>query len=94
MKVNIKKSQVIHHRNPQCQRCKEPLILYGSEMEYVEDYKYLGCWVNEFGKDTKTVEALTATAGCSFGRIVGIFRKIGDLGYRSFTTYMNLMYCQ
>ena len=28
-------------------------------MEYVSDYKYLGCWVNEFCNNKKTVEALT-----------------------------------
>ncbi len=86
MKVNIKKSQVVHHRNPRRPRCNTPLILCNSEMEYVSNYKYLGCWINEFGKDDKTVEALTAAAGRSFSRIVDIFRKVGDLGHKSFNT--------
>ena len=75
MKVNIKKSQVVHHRNPRKPRCVNALTLCGSEMEYVENYKYLGCWVNEFGKDDKTVEALTAAAGRSFGRIIDIYSE-------------------
>ena len=76
----------MHHRNPQRPRCKIPLVLCGSKMKFVENYKYLGCWVNEFGKDDKTVQALTATVGRSFGRIVDIFRKIGDMGHKSFLT--------
>ena len=55
-------------------------------MESVSDYKYLGCWVNEYGIDTKTVDALTATAGRSFGRIVGPFKKLGNMGYKSYCT--------
>ena len=53
-------------------------------MEYVENYKYLRCWVNEFGDNIKTVEALTSAAGRSYGRLIGIVRKIGDLEYNSF----------
>ncbi len=55
-------------------------------MEYVENYKYLGCWINEFGNNAKTVQALTAAASRSIERIIGIFKKFGDLGYRSFMT--------
>ena len=63
MKVNIKKSQVVHHRNPQRKRHQTPLILCGAEMEYVTDYKYLGCWVNEFDNDAKTVDAYLQARG-------------------------------
>ena len=86
MKVNVKKSQFMHHRNHQRPRCKKPLHLCNAELEYVENYKYLGCWVNEFGRDNKTVDGLTAAAGRSFGRIIDNFRKIGDLGHRSFSS--------
>ena len=62
------------------------LTLCGAEMEYVADYKYLGCWVNEFGSDAKTVDALSAGAGRSFGRIINIFRKLGDIGIKTYST--------
>ncbi len=55
-------------------------------MEYVRDYKYLCCWVNEHGNNNKTVDALTAAAGRSYGRIVGLFRKLGDMGCYTFNT--------
>ena len=89
MKVNIKKSQVVHHRNPQRPRCQTELLLNGEPMMYVEHYKYLGCWIHEHGNNNKTVEALTAGAGRSFGRIVNIFKKLGDLGYNSYCTLLD-----
>ena len=58
-----------------------PLILREKEMEYDEKYKYLGCWVNEVGKDKKTADALTAVVGRSYERIVGLFKQLGDMGY-------------
>ena len=50
---NIKKSQVLHHRNHQRKRCTEALYLSDKAMDYVDNNKYLGCWVNEFGNDPK-----------------------------------------
>ncbi len=76
--------QVMHHRNHQCPRCQKELVLCNAIMKYIPNYKYLWCWVNEHGNDFKTVEALTASARRSYGRIVDIFRKLGDMGHRSF----------
>ncbi len=81
---NIKKSQVVHHRIPQRKRCTLPLMLDNKVMDYVENYKYLGCWINEHGNNTKTVEALTSAAGRSYGRIVGLIKQIGNMGYHTF----------
>ena len=92
MMVNIKKSQVVHHRNPQRPRCASPLYLCGSEMEFVSNYKYLGCYVNEFSNDKKTVDALVAAAEWSFSRIVDILLEILDRDHT--THYMNHMSCQ
>ncbi len=86
MKANIKKSQVIHHRNPQRPRHETQLRLMNQNMEYVSEYKYLGCWVSEFSSTYKTVSALTAAASRSYGRIVGMFKHLGDMGYRTFCT--------
>ena len=55
-------------------------------MMYVDDYKYLGCWVNEFLNNKKTVTSLTAAAGRSFGRIINIFKHMGDMGYETYRT--------
>ena len=72
MAVNTEKSQVMHVRNHQRPRCDCDLYLDHRELQYVSSYKYLGCWINEFLSNMRTVEALTAAAGWSFGRIVNI----------------------
>ncbi len=87
--MNIKKSQVVHHPNHQRPRCQMPLYLMGGELEYVQDYKYLGCWINKVGNNDKTVQALTTAASRSYGRIVRLFRELGDMGYRSFCSLYN-----
>ncbi len=86
MLSNIKKSQVVHCRTNRKPRNTTPLYLLGEPMQYVDNYKYLGCWLNEFSNDKKTVEALTAAAGRSYGRIVGLFKKLGDMDYNTFVT--------
>ena len=90
---NIKKFQVVNHRIPQRSRCKQPLILDGKPMEYVDNYKYLVCWVNEFGNHKKTVEALTSAAGRSYGRIIGLFKQLGNMGYHTSVLYMRPTSC-
>ena len=42
--------------------------------------------MNEHGNNVKTVEALTAAAGRSYGRIVGLFKELGDMGYHTYST--------
>ena len=86
MRANIAKSQVVHVRNQQRPQCEKDLFLDLQEMIYVSDYKYLGCWINEFLNNTRTVEALTSAAGRSFGRIINMFRKMGDMGYETYST--------
>ena len=86
MKVNIKKSQTVHVRNKQRPLSNKHPILDDRPMEYVFNYKYLGCWVNKFNDNTKTVEALTAIAGRSLGRIVNIFKHMGNIGYGTYCT--------
>ena len=60
MRANIKNSQVVHACNRQHPRPTISFNLMGQQMEYVGEYKYLGCWTNEFGNNKKIIEALTA----------------------------------
>ena len=83
---NIKKSQVVNHRNLQRPWCKKPLNLSNKDMEYVSNYKYLGCWINNFGNYTKTVKVLTSAAGCSHGTIVELLKEYGNMEYCTFCT--------
>ena len=53
-------------------------------MDDVTEYKYLGCWIKEFGNNKKTVEALTSATGRSYGRIVANYAA-GVWGFKCFT---------
>ena len=55
----------------------------------MSDYKYLGCWVNEVGNNTKTIESMTSAASHSYGCIVVLFKQLGDMAYWSFCTLYN-----
>ena len=83
MVVNHAKSQVIHARNHHL--CNSDLVLCERELIYVPAYKYLRCWIHEFSDNGKIVGALASAAGQSFGRIVNIFKKFGDMGYEMYT---------
>ena len=89
MKINAKKSQIIHVRNPQKPVSKIPLSCSGQVLKYVSDYKYLGYIFNEHLSQTSTVEALTLLANRAFGRVVTIFKKLGNLGYKTYLTLFN-----
>ncbi len=86
MSVNPMKTQVVHVRNHQRTRCDTDLLLCLTEVSFVSNYKYLGCWINEFMINDKTVEALTLAAGRSFEMIVNIFKSMDDMGYETYDT--------
>ncbi len=53
-------------------------------MDDVTEYKYLGCWIKEFGNNKKTVEALTSATGRSYGRIVANYAA-GVWGFKVYS---------
>ena len=86
MFINEKKSQVIHVRNYQKPRSKKLLLCCEKEIKYVSDYKYLGYFMNEHLSPSQNAEILTAAASRSFGRIVNIFRKLKNMGSKTYET--------
>ena len=66
MKINAKKSQVIHARNPQKLISNVLLSCCGQVLKYVSDCKYLSYIFNEHLNQKATVKALTlfATVAC------------------------------
>ncbi len=89
MRVNAKKSQIIHVRNPQKPVSSVPLFCCGEELKYVKDYKYLGYIFNEHLAHSTTVKTLTLSANRAFGKIVTIFKKLGNLGFKTYMTLYN-----
>ena len=59
MKVNIKKSETVHFRNKQRPCCKHELMLGGSH-ELCLRPQVPGVLGEEFGNNSKNVDALTA----------------------------------
>ena len=52
-------------------------------------YKYLGYHMHEHLKHQKTVEILTSSAKRAFGKIINMFKKLGNMGYKTYTTLYN-----
>ena len=67
-------------------RCQVKLYCCGQEMSYVPKYKYLSRIMHEHLSATPTIEALTSAASKSYGRVVGIFKQLKNLGYKSYKT--------
>ena len=86
MAINAKKSQIFHVRNVQKSICTTRLYCCGQELKYVSDYKYLGFIVNQHLSPKTSVDTLTSAASRSFGRIVTLFKKLGNMGYKSYLT--------
>ena len=89
MAINPAKSQAIHIRNPQRPRCEGKLRCGDDEIEFVDRYKYLGIYIHEHLSFKPTVEALTSSASRSFGRIVNMFKKLHNMGIRTYETLYN-----
>ena len=86
MKINTKKSQILHIRHHQKPRTKQKLYCCGQELEYTEAYKYLGYWVHKHLSHSKTVEVLTTSARRAFGRVINMFKSLGNMGHKTFHT--------
>ena len=86
MSINSKKSQILHVRNHQKPLSTKRLYCCGQALEYVETYKYLGYYMHEHLSHHKTVEILANSAKRAFGRVVNVFKKLGNMGYKTYET--------
>ena len=89
MGMNTKKSQIVHVHHHQKKREIKKLYCCGQELMYVATYKYLGYHIHEHLKNTKTTEILTASAKRAFGSIINMFKHLGNMGYKTYTTLYN-----
>ena len=86
MQVNINKTQILHVRNHQRPRSDFKFHIGNSYLNYTESYKYLGYTIHEHLSEHQNMEKLTGAASRSFGRIHSIFKKVGNLGIKSYET--------
>ena len=55
----------------------------------MDTYKYLGYHLHEHLSHSKTVDLLANSAKPAFGRIINIFRKLGNMGIKTYETSVN-----
>ncbi len=55
----------------------------------MDTYKYLGYHINEHLSHSNTVQILTKSAKRAFGKVVNCFKKLGNMGRRTFDTLYN-----
>ena len=86
MSINADKTKAMHVRNHQRPRSADKLFCGENEIAFVEVYKYLGMFFHECLSMKPTMEALTASASRSFGRIVYMFKQLKNMGVRTYET--------
>ena len=64
MEINVEKCGVMHVRKKGMKRTEEKLYVGDDEVQVLEEYKYLGCVVNEHMQSVRMAEE-RAKAGAS-----------------------------
>ena len=86
MRINAKKSEILHTRNPQKPRCSKSVYCGNEKLNYTSTYKYLGYYLNQHLSHSNTIETLTSSAQRSIGRVVQLFKGLKNMGIRTFET--------
>ena len=86
MRINAKKSEIVHVSNYQKACCTKDLYCCNRKLAYAANYKYLGYIINETLAEKTVMEALTASATRAFGKVVNIFKKLTNMGINSYET--------
>ena len=86
MRVNVKKTKVIHFRTRTQQQSVFKFSLNNNALEYVDKYKYLGIVLDEHLDFNTTASVLAGSAGRALGSISSKFRHLKGLGFKTFTT--------
>ena len=84
MKINASKTQIVHVRNHQRPRSSFVFKCGDATLSYAEYYKYLGYTIHEFLTNDENVNVLSNAASRSAGRIINIFRKLKNLGIKTY----------
>lgn len=84
MKINSTKTQILHVRNHQRPRSSFVFSCGDAKLLYTETYKYLGYTIHEFLINEENVAVLTSSASRSAGRIINMFRKLKNMGIKTY----------
>ena len=84
--VNLDKSQIVHYRPKNTPLTNHIFLLGQSTLEIVSFYKYLGIHLSEFLDYNVTESVLAESSGRALSSIIGTFKNLGNLGFKSYTT--------
>ena len=85
MKVNTKKTKVMHVCGKPCKSTQAIFNLDGTELELVSKYKYLGFFFNEHMDMREGIIVLSEATGQSLSGIIAKFASFRDAGFQTYT---------
>ncbi len=92
--INPNKSNVVHFRNPPKKRTDFEFKLGNvAELSVVENYKYLGTFLDEYVTFGKATEVLSAAANRALGSMINKFKSMREMNYRTYTKLFESLVC-
>ncbi len=85
IKFNAGKSNIVHFRKHSQPRSSFKFVLGNTELNIVEQYKYLGIILMEFLDYDVTAQVLSDTANGALGSVINKYKSINGLGYYTYT---------
>lgn len=86
MVVNFDKSEIVHYRPKIIPLTDYNFTLGQLPLRKVKVYKYLGVHLSEHLEFNVTETILAESAGRALSSIMGTFKNLGNLGYRTYTS--------
>ena len=85
MKVNLKKSKVIHFRKQGKELSSAEIKLGSDALNYVSQYKYLGVYFDEFLDFTYHSRLIAESGSRALGAVIAKFKSSKCMGYESYS---------
>ena len=89
MSINTCKTKVMHVRRPNKPRSEFGFACGGSDLEYCNEYKYLGVFFNEFLDVSQSIAHVATSARKALSCIIARSKFLGGLMYNTYTQLFN-----
>ncbi|XP_063406305.1 uncharacterized protein LOC134690258 [Mytilus trossulus] len=93
LKVNLRKSNVIHFRNPSVARSDFHFSLNDENIEYTSNYQYLGLLLTEFLDYQLMAKAVARSASRALGLLIVKCKAHGGFQHNIYTKLFDTMVC-
>jgi hypothetical protein len=93
VKFNGAKSNIAHFRKPNTPQTRYNFKIGHLPISVVDRYKYLGVIVNDTLHFNVIANVLADAGGRALGAIINKYKKLGGLGYYTYTTMYNAGVC-